>query len=260
MGLLPDRIFNKRIFELNESDGYDSVYALQAVNRADIKCMDLIRMESQVIAFVPEGEAEVLMTSQDSHVFATKKNDLPSTQISSTKNIFIINHESWLDAGQLRSDYIYKYSDFPVGTKVSSTRLKVADWDAHEDMRLVAGDSEDPFTGEVYDPNYGYIKTCYYEALNKRIRLPEPASQGGEYLTWNARIRPAYMNAGESKTYRIRTPSQYRDMLEHFVKKQITPDGSQSMQLLKRDEPNVISMALNSIDPPARTVSMPWEI
>lgn len=253
MGLIPAGIYNKRIMELNSSSGHENPWALQTINRADIQCMDLIRMEAQIIAFVPEGESEVLMQTQASHVFPLKKTDLPDDQIKSSKNVFILNHETWLDAGQLRSDYIYKYDQFPLGDAVSSEAMKVTDWDGHESVRIGVETS-------IYDPEYGSIKTCYYEALNKRIRLPEPASSGGDYLTWNARIRPANVDVTNLQSYRIRTPAHYRSMLEHFVKKELTPEGTESRKLLDRNEPNIIAMAQNSIDPPARTISMPWEI
>lgn len=241
MGLIPVQIYNKRIFEISPANGVESVWALQAINRADMQVLDLIRMDSQIIAYVPEGESEMLMYSQKSHVFIARIKDIPKEKLSSSQQIFFINHDSWLDAGQLRSDYIYVYNQFPVGDSRKTGVMRVVDWDAYESRN----------TGE---------EVCYYEALNKRIRLSKPAPSGGMYLTWVARIRPTYASVDDIKEYRVRTPYQHRELLEHFVRKAMVPDGSHSMRNLKRDEPHVISMSLNNIDPPARTISMPWEI
>lgn len=208
---------------------------LDAINSADMDACRIIKQEVQMVILVPQGTDEVLLESAPSFIDPTTDSDFLADVESETvdaniqTNQVFLNREWFVDASQIRSQYLHAYSKFPKGNTSPAYKLKLVRQEMFDDSKM---------KGYYDDHAWGELSVVLYEPATKRLRFGKSFSQD-TFISF-----PAYMMAakldlqeihnGDWNAYKIKSPTYAEKYVVFNALEEALPIASQAQQYMEQ--------------------------
>lgn len=181
--------------------------------------------------FVKSGTDEISLETVPGELDPTEQ-DSAVTELLVNENkdatLLLLNREWFVDASQIRSEYIQVYSGFPAGDAVPARRLKILRQDAFDE----AQGNELLYN----DHSYGDLSYVYFEPSTKRLRFN--AKFGSNvYLSFPAYLMPSKIDLIKFSgcnyaDYPIKSPTYAENFIIYTALKSVLPIGSQARQFV----------------------------
>ena len=198
---------------------------LLALNEADIQLCSDLKVETQVVIFLPENTSSIHLRSSDyqsnKHQEAIQKyiDSEPEADHSALLNTSMYKH-----VGTLRSQYIVGFKDYPVGNASPSVRYSIVS--STEFQRSNAGAS-------YHDDRFGLTPTAWVDHNRGLIHLSRTQS-AESFVSFNAYVLPEKVDFNKvdnneeavNEAYKVVTPSFAERALVMTTLRELLPETS----------------------------------
>lgn len=162
---------------------------LRAINEADIQLCGDLKIEMQVVVYLPEDTSAIYLHSSEYH--ETEHEDSIQDLIDNEPNgehDFLLNTSMYRNASTLRSQYIVGYKEYPVGGNAAPcVRYAAVPFTTFQDSQ----------NGKTYfDDKYGVLPVAHVDQGRGIIHLGR-VQKAGTFLTFKAHITPEKVDFSE---------------------------------------------------------------
>lgn len=232
---------------------------MRAVNHADRLCCRDLNIYTQVVAYVPPGDVNVLFDEQKRYRSNVQSaiNELEDSQV--VRNWFLGNLNS-IYVIEIISRYLYVHREYPSGNEKTDKRLRKVSTSefrgGEEYFRRAASRS---FVGVYRDRPEEAM--CYFDPNASRLVLGQ-RFEGERFLSFEARLMPGIMNLEDASsqkegTYKILTPHTAFELLLYEAILYLLPASSVDARNLIFSQKEVERRRSLESQPVERTVVRP---
>lgn len=161
---------------------------LRAINEADIQLCGDLKIQMQVVVYLPEATSVVYLRSNEyqSQTHINAINDLIAKEPNGNHD-HLFNFKMYRNISTLRSGYIVGYDRFPVGPSAPTVRYATVPFTTFQESQ-----NGRPY----YDDKFGVVPTAYADHGRGFIQLSRVQDQG-TFLSFIAHVIPEKVDFNE---------------------------------------------------------------
>jgi len=208
---------------------------LRAINEADIQLCGDLKVEKQIIIYLPE-ETSTLHMSASSYDVGEHANAIQELieKEPDGKHYLFFNENYYQHIGTLRSQYIVGYKDYPVGSASPAVRYGVVPFTTFQKSQA----------GRAYcDDRFGMMPTAHVDHGRGVIQLSR-TQEAGTFLTFKAHILPEKVDFNEventeesvSDAYTAVTPTYAERALVLTSLVELLPETNPVYNIIQRNQ------------------------
>lgn len=224
-GLLSDGMFRKSV-------SFNRI--IRAINQADMDVCRIVKQEVQMILLVPAGLEEVFLENTPGLIQPTNDADFiakieaETNDAKAQANQIILNREWFIDASNIRSQFLHAYSQFPVGNTTPAYKIKLVRQDMFDDSQMKVN---------YNSAAWGDLSVALFEVATKRIRFGSSFSKD-TFISFPAYLIPSVIDITEIHPeqwgqYKIKAPKYAQSFLIYKALERILPIASPAQQAVK---------------------------